>query len=119
MKDLEEILAYVVDNLDGAIAAFVGSHDGLLIEQHPRQGQDFSAVAAQWTNVLTALGSMASGLKAGRLKESMMMTESMLVYARLVNQEIFCVVIMSPTGSLEKARLLSQEISQNLLEVFA
>ena len=119
MNDLEEILESLVKGVDGATAAFVGSNDGLLIEQYPRDGQDYSSLAAQWTNVLVALTHVSSGLKAGSLKETMMMSEHRLAYVRLINQEFFCVVIMNPSGNIEKARSLSQQVSQNLLEVFA
>ncbi len=119
MKDLEEILAYLVDNVDGATAAFVGSSDGLLIEQHSSQGQDFSAVTAQWSNVLVALNQVSSGLKAGHLLETMMITEKVVAYIRLINDELFCAVIMNASGNIDRARVLSQQVSQNLLEVFA
>jgi predicted regulator of Ras-like GTPase activity (Roadblock/LC7/MglB family) len=119
VKDLDEILTYLVSHIDGATAAFVGSSDGLLIEQYPVQGQDFSSVTAQWTNVLVNLNQVASGLKAGKLTESLMMTEKVVAYARLINSEIFCVVLMNPSGNIDKARALSQQISENLLEVFA
>jgi uncharacterized protein len=119
VNDLDEILAYLVDNIDGAMAAFVGSSDGLLIEQYPQQTQDLSAVAAQWTNVLVALGNVANSLKAGKLEETMMTTEKVVAYARVVNDDLFCVVMMNPSGNIGKARMFSQKVSQNLLEVFA
>jgi predicted regulator of Ras-like GTPase activity (Roadblock/LC7/MglB family) len=119
VNDLEEILTHLVTQVDGATAAFVASSDGLLIEQHPRQGQDFSAVAAQWTNVLVALGNVGSGLKAGTIRETTVTTDQIMAYVRLVNKELFCVVLLSPVGDIDKARELSQQVSENLLEVFA
>ncbi|MGL4609867.1 MAG: roadblock/LC7 domain-containing protein [Trueperaceae bacterium] len=119
MNDIDELLAYLVDNVDGALSAFVGSSDGLLIEQHPKQGQDMSSVTAQWTNVLTAMNSVATGLKAGGLEEAIMTTEKTIAYARLLSEDIFCVVLMNPSGNIGKARLYSQKLAKNLLEVFA
>jgi uncharacterized protein len=119
VKELDELLAYLVDNVDGALAAFVGGSDGLLIEQHPRQGQDMSGVTAQWTNVLTAMNSVATGLKAGKVEETIMTAEKVIAYARVLSPELFCVVIMNPSGNIGKARLYSQKLAKNLLEVFA
>jgi uncharacterized protein len=119
VKDIEELLAYLVDNVDGALAAFVGGSDGLLIEQHPKQGQDMSGATAQWTNVLNAMNGVATGLKAGKVEEAIMTTEKVIAYARLLSPELFCVVMMNPSGNIGKARLYSQKLAKNLLEVFA
>jgi predicted regulator of Ras-like GTPase activity (Roadblock/LC7/MglB family) len=119
VKDLDEILTHLVENVGGASGAFVGSSDGLLIEQYSLQGQDFSAVAAQWTNVLVALGNVAGSLKAGVLSEAMVTAENMVAYVRLINEEMFCAIIMNPSGDIDKARMLSGQVSQSLLEVFA
>jgi uncharacterized protein len=119
VKEIDELLAYLVDNVDGALAAFVGGSDGLLIEQHPKQGQDMSGVTAQWTNVLSAMNSVSTGLKAGKVEEAIMTSEKVIAYARLLSSELFCVVIMNPSGNIGKARLYSQKLAKNLLEVFA
>ncbi len=119
MKDIDELLAYLVDNVDGALSAFVGGSDGLLIEQYPKQGQDLAAAAAQWTNVLNAMNGVSAGLKAGKLEEAIMTTEKVIAYARLLSPELFCVVMMNPSGNIGKARLYSQKLAKNLLEVFA
>jgi predicted regulator of Ras-like GTPase activity (Roadblock/LC7/MglB family) len=119
MKEIDELLAYLVDNVDGALAAFVGSSDGLLIDQHPKQGQDMSGATAQWTNVLNAMSGVATGLKAGKVEEAIMTAEKVIAYARILSPEIFCIVIMNPSGNIGKARLYSQKLAKNLLEVFA
>jgi uncharacterized protein len=119
VKEIDELLAYLVDNVDGALAAFVGGSDGLLIEQHPKQGQDMSGVTAQWTNVLTAMTSVSTGLKAGKVEEAIMTAEKVIAYARQLSPELFCVVIMNPSGNIGKARLYSQKLAKSLLEVFA
>lgn len=119
MKEIDELLAYLVDNVDGALAAFVGGSDGLLIEQHPKQGQDMSGATAQWTNVLNAMNAVANGLKAGKVEEAIMTAEKTIAYARILSPELFCIVIMNPSGNIGKARLYSQKLAKNLLEVFA
>ncbi len=119
MRELDDLLAYLVKNVDGALAVIVGDKDGLLIEQYPKQSQDYSAVAAQWTTALTGLKSVSSTLEGGEVKEVMMTAERVIGYTRILNEELFCFIVMNPSGNIGKARLYSEQITSHLLEVFA
>jgi predicted regulator of Ras-like GTPase activity (Roadblock/LC7/MglB family) len=117
VQELDELLASLVDNVDGALAALIGDADGLLIEQYPRQAQDLSAIAAQWTNVLTALKGVSQSLNGGEIKEVMVTADKLIGYARAFNKELFCFIVMNPSGNIGKARLYSQQVAKQLLEV--
>ncbi|MCA9837428.1 MAG: roadblock/LC7 domain-containing protein [Trueperaceae bacterium] len=119
MQDLDDFLTYLVSNIDGALAAVIGDADGLLIEQHPKDGEDLSVLTAQWTNVMTALEAVVASLKAGELKEVMITADRVMGYARNLNDELFCFVLMNPSGNIGKARLYSEQIAKRMLEVFA
>ncbi len=120
MRELDDILAFVVSNIDGAQFAALGSMDGLLIEQHPKGDPDLAAYAAEMTNVLIALARLdGAGMEAGRLRELMATSERLLSYVRLVNREIFLAIVMNPSGNLGKARLYSEQVKAELLEVLA
>lgn len=118
MQDLDEFLTYLVNNIDGALAAVIGDVDGLIVEQYPKEGQDLSALTAQWTNVMTALDAVTESLKGGDLKEVMVTAESVIGYARILNEELYCFVLMNPSGNIGKARLYSEQIAKQMLEVF-
>lgn len=119
MHELDELLAYLVDNVDGALAALVGDTDGLLIEQYPRGERDLSAVTAQWTNVLHTLSGVATTLEGGETREVMLTAEKLIGYARVLNNDLFCFIVMNPSGNIGKARLYSEKMAERILDVFA
>lgn len=120
MRELEDTLAFVTASVDGAQYAAIGSMDGLLIEQQPKEGADLTAYAAEMTNVLLALERLgAAGLAAGQLRELMITSERLSTYVRLVDPEIFLVIVMNAAGNLGKARLYSDQVRAELLEALA
>ena len=119
MHELDELLAYLVDNVDGALAAVVGDIDGLLIEQYPKQGRDLTAVTAQWTNVQNALDVVVTSLEGGSVKEIMVTADNLIGYARLLSDGLFSFIIMNPSGNIGKARLYSEQMARRVSEVFA
>lgn len=119
MNELDEILALLVDQVDGAQVAAVAGMDGLLVEQYPAQGRDLSATAAELTNLLSAARTAFATLQAGALEEVIVSAENAVGYVRLLPEEMFCVVVLSPDGNLGKARLYSEEAARRLREVFA
>jgi predicted regulator of Ras-like GTPase activity (Roadblock/LC7/MglB family) len=117
MTELDDILANLVDQVDGATAAAVGSMDGLLIDQSVTQGQDLSALLAELTNLLTggtrALGSHVAG---GNLRELILTGEELITYVRVLGSELFCVIVMEAAGgNLGKARLYAGQASRHIV----
>jgi predicted regulator of Ras-like GTPase activity (Roadblock/LC7/MglB family) len=119
VQDLDEFLTYLVNNIDGALAAVIGDADGLVIEQYPKVGQDLSILTAQWTNVMSSLDAVSKSLKGGNVKEVMVTADNVIGYARVLSDDLFCFVLMNPSGNIGKARLYSEQISRQMLEVFA
>lgn len=119
MQELDELLPFLVDNVDGATVAAVGGMDGLLIEQYPQSERDLSATAAQLSNVITAArGTIQDGLEGGNVKELMITAEKAISYVRMLNQDLFCVIVMNPAGNIGKARLYTDQVADKILEVF-
>jgi len=118
MQDINDILAYLADNVDGAQIALIGDFDGLLIEQYPPEGKDLSEVTVQWTKIINVIGAAAKALKGGRVKEIMITSEKMMAYARVLNESLFSLVIMNSSGNFGQARLYSKKIDKRILEIF-
>ncbi|HEX7022302.1 MAG TPA: hypothetical protein VF171_05545 [Trueperaceae bacterium] len=119
MQELDQILAHLVDQVDGATSAAVGGMDGLLIEQYPQHGQDLSAMAAEETNVLMhTRNAFGRTLAGGKLHEVIVTTEKMVGYTRLLSEDLFCLIVMSRSGNIGKARLYSEQAAKEILEVF-
>lgn len=120
MTELDDILANLVDRVDGATAAAVGSMDGLLIEQSVTQGQDLSPLVAELTNLLSGgtrvLGSHVAG---GALAELILAGEKLVTYARLLDSGLFCVILLEASGNLGKARLYTRQSERPILDALA
>ena len=117
MQEFDQILAYLVDNVDGAMSAAVGGMDGLLIDQYPQQGNDLSAIAAEQTNILTnTRNAYSQSLAGGGIKELIVTADHLIGYTRLLNDELFCLIVMDTSGNIGKARLYTEQASKQILE---
>lgn len=125
MTELDEILAHLVEQVDGALAAAVAGMDGLLVEQYSveqysQDETDLAAVAAEITNALMAgRNTMARRLGGGELRELILVSEQRLGYIRLLGNDLFCLIVLDAEGNLGKARLYSQQAAERFAKVLA
>lgn len=120
MESLEGILEGLVESVDGATLAAVGSTDGLVVEQHPPGGVDLAATAAEFTHVLLGVTrALGEHLDAGATRELMITTERSLAFVRVVTPDLYLLLTMDPTGNLGKARLRAGEAADRLVELLA
>lgn len=118
MMELDEILATLVSQVDGATAAAVGGMDGLLVERYPPQGRDLTAVAAELTDLLGACrAAIGERLGGGPLREVIVITDKLTGYARVLTEELFCLVVLESGGNIGKARLYGERAARHLLAV--
>ena len=119
MNELDDILAFLVDHVDGALVAAVGGMDGLLVEQHPAQGRDLSATTAELTDLISTARRAYATLQAGRVREVIVTAERMIGYVRVLDDDMFCIVAMNASGSIGKARLYAEQAAERIRQVFA
>ena len=117
MTELDEILAGLTDQVDGSLAAAVGGMDGLIVEHAGGARDELAAFVAELTNVL-ASGAMAlSGrLDGGPLQEVILGAERRLAYVRILNADLYCVLLLEASGNIGKARLYSDFAGKRILE---
>ncbi|HKI59110.1 MAG TPA: hypothetical protein VKA00_07850 [Trueperaceae bacterium] len=120
MQDLEEILGQLVEGVEGALAAAVAGMDGLVIEQHPRESTELTGVVAELTNAFRPLQATLGGhLAAGAMRELIVTSERRIVYARLLDGDLFCLLVLNRRGNVGKARLLTTEAGRKIEGAFA
>lgn len=116
MQELDDLLSFLVKNVDGTLFTAIGGMDGLMIEQYPRDPNDLSAFTAEFTNVLSALGKLVqTEVAGGELQEVMTTAEKVMYYARVLDSQLFLVLAMNPSGNFGKARLYSEQITPKIL----
>lgn len=120
MQDLEEILAQLVQGVDGCLAAAVAGMDGLVIEQSPRESTELAGVVAELTNALSGLSATVSDhLGGGPLHEVIVTSDRRIAYARLLEGDLFCLLVLNRHGNIGKARLLTGEAARKIQGAFA
>jgi len=117
---MEEILAQLVQGVDGCLAAAVAGMDGLVIEQSPRESTELAGVVAELTNALTGLSSTVSEhLGGGALHEVIVTSDRRVAYARLLQGDLFCLLVLNRHGNVGKARLSTGESARKIEGSFA
>ena len=117
MKELDEALSFLVENVDGTTVAAIGGRDGLLIEQYPTHQDDLTVMAAEVTDLLNTASSALNSVEAGEVNEVIITAQRSVVYARILNDDMFCLLVMNPAGNLGKARLYTHQAAEQILGV--
>ena len=107
MQDLDQILAYLVNHVDGALSAAVGGMDGLIIEQYAADERDLTAVAAEQTSLLSfSQSAYAKALEGGDLKEVIVSADEVVGYTRLLGDDLFLFGRAERLGQLRQGAAL-------------
>lgn len=119
MTELDEILEFLVEQVDGALAAAVAGMDGLLVEQYPEHA-NLGPLAAELTAVLgSSSAAMSDHLGAGETRELMIAAEGRLAHVSVLGADLFCLVVLEADGNLGKARLYGEQAARRLVGVLA
>ena len=116
MNELDDILADLVERVNGATAAAIGSMDGLLIEQ-VTQGQELAPLLAEITNLLSnGARLLQDHVGGGPLTEVILGGDPRVLHVTKLSAELFCVIVLKAGGNLGKARLYSRQAAPFILE---
>jgi predicted regulator of Ras-like GTPase activity (Roadblock/LC7/MglB family) len=115
MDDLTGILRELVDGLGARVAA-LGSTDGLVVEQYPRDRCDLSTTAAELTNVLVGVRrALSEALDVGDARELVIGTDGATAYVRVLARELYLVVVMEAGADPAPARAKSATAAEHVL----
>lgn len=112
------MLSNLVSNIDGALAAAVGGHDGLVIDQFSLSAdQNIPACVAETANLLrVAAAGFAPAANAGAVRELIVSAENATAYARQVTPALFLLVLLAPGANLGMTRVLSAQAARGVQE---
>ncbi|MBW2712798.1 MAG: hypothetical protein JRC77_03520 [Deltaproteobacteria bacterium] len=117
----ESILQTIVDECGGGVGAALMESDGIPIEQVVASkpianvlDEEVSSVGVEFGKILQDIGSASDNLSGGSLREAIISVNSFILLFRVVTEEFFVVVVLSPDGNLGKARYL---IRKNLIAI--
>jgi predicted regulator of Ras-like GTPase activity (Roadblock/LC7/MglB family) len=112
-----ELLQQVVQNVDGAVACALMGADGIEVDSVLQEevGLDVRTLIIEYTSLFRSAGDAAAAHEAGGVSEMSVLSERLLVVARLVSPEYFMVVALKPDGNFGKARYMMRVTAPKLL----
>ncbi|GAB5603421.1 hypothetical protein FJNA_19470 [Thermus sp. FJN-A] len=123
---MEDLLEGLLDRVEGAFAAAIGTLDGLLVEGVRRRRVDLEAAVAEHAALLRqAKAAYAGSLGTPRVQELLVAGHPVVGYACMVRatprpkprEDLFLLLLMAPEGNLGQARLQSAKTMEGLAEV--
>jgi predicted regulator of Ras-like GTPase activity (Roadblock/LC7/MglB family) len=111
-----EPLKKVVDNVDGGIAGLVMGFDGIAVESYTRDGQqmDINTVGMEFSFILGQVRKAASVLEIGDVHEVTIKAEKLTIVIRVLNNEYFLALALTPEGNFGKGRYLMRVVAPKL-----
>jgi len=102
-----ETLEKMANNCDGAIATLVMGFDGIPVESVIKdESVDVHTVSTEFSFVLTQVRKAAEILEVGLLDEVSIRSENLTFVVRVLTEEYFLGMALSPQGNFGKGRFL-------------
>jgi predicted regulator of Ras-like GTPase activity (Roadblock/LC7/MglB family) len=114
----QDVLRGLVERTDGAIASLLMGFDGITVDSYTRATDtlNMESVGSEYSGVLGQIKQAASMLELGETREVAVRAENLTTVIRLLNEEYFVAMALSPTANLGKARYLMRIEAPVLLE---
>jgi predicted regulator of Ras-like GTPase activity (Roadblock/LC7/MglB family) len=113
----KEAIRDVVEGTDGAIAGILMDFEGIPVESYAKgQAVDINAVGAEYSVILKSIQRATESLEAGGPREVAIQSEKGTTLIRILNDEYFLALALSPEGNFGKGRYLLRTTAPKLLE---
>lgn len=113
-----EALQSVVDGTDGGLAGLLMDFEGIPLESYARDDApfDIEIVGAEVSVVVKAIQRATEMLDAGDTKEVAFKSAKMVTLIRVINENYFVALTLSPEGNMGKGRFLLRVLAPRLNE---
>jgi predicted regulator of Ras-like GTPase activity (Roadblock/LC7/MglB family) len=117
----KETLQGVVDGTDGGLAGLLMDFEGLPLESYAKEDAffDIETVGAEVSVVVKAIQRATEMLEAGDTREVAFKSAKLVTLIRVLNENYFIALTMSPEGNFGKGRFLLRLAAPKLLEELA
>lgn len=118
----KEALQGVVDGTEGGLAGLLMDFEGIPLETYTRDETasfDIEAVGAEVSVVVKAIQRATEMLEAGDTKEVAFKSAKLVTLIRVLNDNYFLALTLSPEGNMGKGRFLLRVLAPKLLEELA
>ena len=117
---LRETLRSLVDGVEGGLAAMIMAYDGISVDEVcvEQSEVDMQLLSVEYATVLKEIRRSVEVIKAGSMEEVSITTNQTCVAIRLLNEDLFAVLIIRRDGNFGKGRYLlrlkSYELAREL-----
>lgn len=113
----KEMLQSVVDRTDGGLAGLLMDFEGIPVESYVKdESFDIEAVGAEVSVVVKAIQRATEMLDAGATKEVSFKSDKMVTLIRVLNDNYFVALALSPEGNFGKGRFMLRVTAPGLIE---
>jgi predicted regulator of Ras-like GTPase activity (Roadblock/LC7/MglB family) len=118
---IRDTLKDMVENVEGALAAMIMAYDGIPIDEIMvlQSEFDLQSLSVEFATVLKEIKRAAELVKAGAMEEVSIATSRTRVAFRVLNEDLFAVLIMTRDGNFGKGRYLLRLKAYDLLRDLA
>ncbi len=106
--DFDEIVTNIVQSSQGGLAAVIMANDGVPLAEYktPETTVDISSMCIEYTEVLKEIKKASEVLEAGFMEEITVRSNDLVYIVRLINEEFFLAMLLTPDGNSGKGRYL-------------
>lgn len=113
----KEAIRDVVEGTDGGIAGILMDFEGIAVDSYVKGGTfDINSVGAEYSVILKSIQRATESLEAGGAQEVAIQSDKVTTIIRIINEEYFLALTLSPDGNLGKGRFLMRTVAPKLLE---
>jgi predicted regulator of Ras-like GTPase activity (Roadblock/LC7/MglB family) len=113
----KEAIRDVVEGTDGGIAAILMDFEGIPVDSYVKgDAVDINAVGAEYSVILKSIQRATESLEAGGPREIAIQSDKVTTVIRIINDEYFLALTLSPDGNIGKGRFLLRTAAPKLLE---
>ena len=118
----KEALETILERTEGSLGALIMGLDGIAVERSLKEaGQEanLDVAAAEFTSLVRNAQKAGKDTGLGNLRELMVSLDDAVVIMRLLGNDYFVVLAMSPDGNLGRARFELRKAELQLKKEFA
>jgi|SRR6185503_3864413 len=113
----KEAIRDVVEGTDGGIAGILMDFEGIAVDSYVKGSSvDINAVGAEYSVILKSIQRATESLETGGPREIAIQSEKLTTIIRIINDEYFLALTLTPDGNLGKGRFLLRTAAPKLLE---
>ena len=115
----QEVLQEAVDRTEGGVAGLLMGFDGIPVDHYVRESStaklaDVETVGMEFSVILKDIRRAAEMLEAGGAREVAIQAERMTTVIRVLNEEYFVAMTLTPDGNYGKARFMLRTAGSKL-----